>query len=412
MNHLPQGWEHVSLGELLTQPLSNGRSVPTAIGGFPVLRLTAIRDGSVDLSASKSGDWTAAEANKYLVQEGDFLVARGNGTLQLVGQGGLVGTVGAPVAFPDTMIRVRVDPERISTHYLRHLWSSPDVRRQVERRARTTAGIYKINQKDLAAIQVPLPSLEEQRHIVATIEAHLGRLSVATQSLERTKHRITMAATSFRQRAFEGSAELLPLGTVADVVGGIQKQPKRSPKINTAPFLRVANVTAEGLDLSNVHEVELFDGELERYRLEPGDLLVVEGNGSPSQIGRAATWTGEIPDCVHQNHLIRVRPMTQLHPAYLELVWNAPHLRRRLTAVASSTSGLHTLSVAKLKSLLVPVPGLATQIEHVRQFEELRAHLDRLTDVVNASAVRSSALRRTLLSAAFAGHLTMESAGV
>src|SRR5579863_8682809 len=102
--------------------------------------------------------------------------------------------------------------------------------------------------------------------------------------------------------------EWVETGSIAEVQGGIQKQPKRKPVANMYPFLRVANVPRGRLDLSDVHKVELFDGEIERYRLRLGDLLVVEGNGSLEQIGRAAQWGGEIEDCVHQNHLIRVRP--------------------------------------------------------------------------------------------------------
>ena len=80
------------------------------------------------------------------------------------------------------------------------------------------------------------------------------------------------------------------LAALAEIQGGIQKQPKRAPRSNRFPFLRVANVTAAGLDLRDVHEIELFGDELQRLRLAPGDLLVVEGNGSPSQIdGRTKT---------------------------------------------------------------------------------------------------------------------------
>jgi hypothetical protein len=109
----------------------------------------------------------------------------------------------------------------------------------------------------------------------------------------------------------------VPLADLADIQGGIQKQPKRAPRNNSFPFLRVANVTAKGLDLSDVHAIELFGDELPRLRLRRGDLLVVEGNGSASQIGRAAVWDGSIADCVHQNHLIRVRAREGLLPRCL-----------------------------------------------------------------------------------------------
>nr|WP_249267217.1 restriction endonuclease subunit S [Mycobacterium malmoense] len=162
---------------------------------------------------------------------------------------------------------------------------------------------------------------------------------------------------------------------MAEIQGGIQKQPKRSPQRNAFPFLRVANVTAQGLSLEEIHAIELFDGELERYRLRRGDLLVVEGNGSASQIGRAAVWDGSIKDAVHQNHLIRVRPGCLLNERFLGLVWNSPSNRAELARIASSTSGLHTLSVTKLKRIMLPLPPVDEQCRIVDFLED---HLSRL----------------------------------
>ncbi len=139
-------------------------------------------------------------------------------------------------------------------------------------------------------------------------------------------------------------------GTVAEVQGGIQKQPKRRPSLNHYPFLRVANVLRGKLSLGEVHEVELFAGELEKFQLQDGDLLVVEGNGSPEQVGRAARWRGEIKNCVHQNHLIRVRPTPAIDSKYLTYYWNSPQTALYLRSIASSTSGLYVLSAKKIKS--------------------------------------------------------------
>ena len=189
----------------------------------------------------------------------------------------------------------------------------------------------------------------------------------------------------------------VPLGDLADIQGGIQKQPKRTPRENNHPFLRVANVTARGLDLSDVHRVELFGDELSRLRLQRGDLLVVEGNGSRSQVGRAAVWDGSIDDCVHQNHLIRVRPRERLLPRYLGLVWNAPAVRDELTAVSSSTSGLHTLSVAKLKRIVLPVPHHQEQERIVEILDDHLSRLDAADNDVATAAGRITALRRAAL---------------
>ncbi|WP_240139978.1 restriction endonuclease subunit S [Streptomyces sp. MUM 178J] len=187
------------------------------------------------------------------------------------------------------------------------------------------------------------------------------------------------------------------LDQVCDVNGGIQKQAKRRPVENKFPFLRVANVGRGTLDLAEVHEVELFKGEIDRFRLKVGDLLVVEGNGSPDQIGRAATWKGSISDAVHQNHLIRVRPTAAVNAKFLELLWNSPLVKTQLMDVAQSSSGLYTLSTAKLKRVQLDLPPLAEQHRIVEALEEQLSRLDAAERVlrVNHARIRALAARVT-----------------
>jgi type I restriction enzyme S subunit len=188
------------------------------------------------------------------------------------------------------------------------------------------------------------------------------------------------------------------LSDVAQVSGGIQKQQKRRPVTNKHPFLRVANVARGALVLDDVHEIELFPGEIDRYRLQEGDLLVVEGNGSVDQIGRAAVWNGSIEDCVHQNHLIRVRPHPEILPQYLGLVWNAPVVSRRIQAVAATTSGLHTLSTAKVKAVRIPICSLEEQWRIVDILEDHLSRLDAARDYLAASKRRLAVAHRAILS--------------
>lgn len=176
--------ERAPLRELLSVPLANGRSVRTADDGFPVLRLTAIRDGLVDPGEAKIGEWSAKEASQFLIQEGDFLVVRGNGSLSLVGRGGLVDAPPPPVAYPDTAIRVRVDPQRMRSDFLALAWNTDQVRQQIESQARTSAGIYKINQSILEGVWLPVPSLRQQM----TVIEDLNRISTV---VDRT--RVTMS---------------------------------------------------------------------------------------------------------------------------------------------------------------------------------------------------------------------------
>jgi type I restriction enzyme, S subunit len=192
---------------------------------------------------------------------------------------------------------------------------------------------------------------------------------------------------------------------VGDVQGGIQKQPSRTPRLNTFPFLRVANVLRGRLDLADVHRIELFEGEIGRLRLQAGDLLIVEGNGSASEIGRMAVWHGAIDDCVHQNHIIRVRPYRYVLPAYVETYWNSPGGADAVQQEAVTSAGLFNLSVGKINRLPIPLPPVAEQREIVRRVEEQMRLAGAVEARVAGATERVERLRQALLAKAFRGEL-------
>lgn len=198
------GQQATPLAQLLSAPLANGKSVPDGPDdGFPVLRLTAVRDGWIDVTCSKRGAWTAAEARPYMIQKGDYLVVRGNGSKRLVGRGAMVGT-DTEVAYPDTLIRLRFNDTQVLPSYAALVWDSPMVRSQIEEAARTTAGIYKINQKDLARITFPVPSINEQAEIHASAESVLYGIRVLEAKLNTQLQRSGKLRSSILTDAFSG----------------------------------------------------------------------------------------------------------------------------------------------------------------------------------------------------------------
>ncbi|MBY0266036.1 MAG: restriction endonuclease subunit S [Burkholderiales bacterium] len=163
-----------------------------------------------------------------------------------------------------------------------------------------------------------------------------------------------------------------------DVQGGIQKQPKRQPKKNHYPYLRVANVQRGYVDVGEMSRFELEAGELEKWALKKGDILVVEGNGSEEEIGRCAIWDGEIRDCVYQNHLIRVRTHLSGTEEFVTRFLNSPAGIGEMKRLAVTTSGLYNLSVGKIRAIAVPLPPLDEQHRIVAKVDELMALCDAL----------------------------------
>lgn len=195
------------LGKLVAEPLRNGKSVKDGIGQR-VLRLSALKKNSIDFFESKAGNWTGINFEQYIVKNDDFLISRGNGSKALVGRGGLARHVTNNVAYPDTMIRVRPDTQKLLPKFLATVWNSQLVRRQIESTARTTAGIWKISQGDLEVLKIPLPSLVEQREIVRSVEQLFAYTDHLETKIASAKSRIDHLTQSILTKAFRG--ELVP----------------------------------------------------------------------------------------------------------------------------------------------------------------------------------------------------------
>lgn len=400
MSDPPPGWAVVRLGEVADTALGKmlDRGNPRGHPPAPYLRNVNVQWGAIHASAVYTMEVAPQDRERFGLQAGDLLVCEGGE----IGRCAIWNGPSRYMAYQKALHRVRPG-DRLEAAYLRYLLEYYSASGTLGAFA-TGSTIQHLPQQQLRRVPVPLPSPDEQRRIVAILEDHLSRLDAAQAGLATTRTRLRTLEAAVRSGARKGRS--VALGEVAEIQGGIQKQPRRRPRDNAYPFLRVANVTSTGLDLRDIHQVELFDGELDRLRLKRGDLLVVEGNGSPAQIGRAVVWDGSIPDAVHQNHLIRVRPKPDLHPEYLEVVWNSPESRRQLTQISSSSSGLHTLSASKLKSFLLPVPSVAQQAESVAEAAASQVQGWRLNAALNTGAARASHLRRALLAAAFSGRLT------
>ena len=307
--------------------------------------------------------------------------------------------------------------------------------------------------------QLLLPPLREQRRIVEKIETLFAELDKGEESLRqvqtllaRYRQSVLKAAVTgeltadwraeragklehgrdllerilqTRRETWEGRGRyfepsppagsdlpLLPegwvwasVGQLANVIGGLTKNSKRASMPLKKPMLRVANVYQNRLDLADVHQIGVTEAELPRVLLQPLDLLVVEGNGSRDQIGRMAVWREEVLDAVHQNHLIKIR-MVEKDLVELALWWfQSPNGRVNIEQVASSTSGLYTLSISKIESLAVPLPSVEEAHEISRRVTDIFSQTDQLERSVELEFARSAALRQSILKDAFSGRL-------
>jgi type I restriction enzyme S subunit len=196
---------------------------------------------------------------------------------------------------------------------------------ECKRASEGTTNRVRLQEDKFLTREIFLPPLAEQRRVVARIEELAAQIHEARTLRHQATEEAEALSGATASQLFQECSERQPIEALAEVRGGIQKGPHRAPGANPVRYLTVAHVHRNRILTGSPRYFEVSPAELERWRLLRGDVLIIEGNGSADQIGRTALFRGEIENCVHQNHVIRIRPDSQrVVPEFLNTFLNSP----------------------------------------------------------------------------------------
>lgn len=254
-------------------------------------------------------------------------------------------------------------------------------------------------------LPIPLPPLATQHAIVSRIETLFAELDKGVEHLRTAQQQIKTYRQAVLKAAFEGCDKFEKIIKHFDVTGGLTKNSQREKFPVKMPYLRVANVYYNRLDLSEIKEIGVQESEIKEKLLKKDDLLFVEGNGSKEQIGRVAIWNGSIENCLHQNHIIKGRPLGTTLSKFALYYFISDFGREQIIKVASSTSGLYTLSTEKVRNLNVPACSISEQQRIVAEIESRLSQAEAVEASIERALQQAEALRQSILKKAFNGEL-------
>ena len=156
------------------------------------------------------------------------------------------------------------------------------------------------------------------------------------------------------------------LESMADIVSGITKGRKtRNEDLIEVPYMAVSNVKDGYIDWTTVKKIEATQQEIEQYRLLPDDVLMTEG-GDPDKVGRGAIIKEPLENCIHQNHIFRVRlDESVMFPEFFEEYLQHQRSKCYFLRCAKQTTGIASINMTQLRALPVLIPPLAEQAEFV-----------------------------------------------
>lgn len=203
---------------------------------------------------------------------------------------------------------------------------------------------------------------------------------------------------------FGGARMKLPKGwniaaleEVSEIQTGLSKSESREGPFVRMPYLRVANVQDGHFDLSEIKEIYVPEGMVERFRVREGDVLLTEG-GDFDKLGRGAVWEGQIKDCVHQNHIFVVRPqIRKLNTRFFAYQTQGPHGRAYFQSCSKQSTNLASINSTQLRQFPALLPPLPEQRKIAEILGTWDDGLEKLDTLIAAKERRKNGLMQQLL---------------
>ena len=168
IGEMPDCWRLSVLGEVLEDieagwsPKCEGR--PAEEGEWGVLKVSSVSGGRFKQHENKALSEGLEPRPEIEVADGDVLLARASGALDLVGRSVFVHGSRPRLMLSDKTLRLRVRKTVIRPVFLNLLLNEDGIRQQVLMRT-TGSHMRNVSQRALRRVPVPLPSLEEQEEI-------------------------------------------------------------------------------------------------------------------------------------------------------------------------------------------------------------------------------------------------------
>ncbi len=168
MRAADSSWTTARLGDLLTECRYGTSSSGCASEPVPVVGIPHVKNGRVLTDCAPKMGVPVGERLGLSLRPGDILFARTN-SRELVGCTGII-EAETDAVFASYLVRLRVDETLVDPRYLNRWLNSTAGRRQVERLITPAVCQANVNPTELRKnVRVPLPPLDEQRRIAATL---------------------------------------------------------------------------------------------------------------------------------------------------------------------------------------------------------------------------------------------------
>jgi type I restriction enzyme S subunit len=376
------------------------------------LRSANVQWEGVDLSDVKTMWFSSAEKHDLLLRDGDLVVNEGGDVGRCANWRGISDSF----YFQNAINRVRARTSastRFLYYWLYNLKHAGFIDAIVSR-----ITIAHLTSEKLARVPWPnVPSADQQR-IAAYLDASCAAIDAAVAAKRRQLKILDSIRKSIIQQAVTRGLgknptlrktdnlwieelpekwRLVALKRLCEIHTGLTLGKTYEGALIERPYLRVANVQDGHVDLSDITTIEVPASVARGVELRSDDVLMTEG-GDLDKLGRGTIWDGQIPGCLHQNHIFSIRCFRhKLLSNFLAYLTGSQYGRDYFEATGKRTTNLASTNSTKVGLFPIPLPSLEEQEGICAFLDDKLSGVKRITNGIEAQIATLTAYRKSLI---------------
>lgn len=397
----PAARQSVLLSEVVQfnpKPMRNSIADELEVSFVP---MAAVEAGSGRMHISQTRQFSEVKKGFTHFRDGDVLFAKITPCMEN-GKMAVAGGLRNGIGYGSTEFHVLRPSERLDARYLYCFVSSRAFRREAAHHMTGAVGLRRVPISFLEQTEIPIPSMGEQRLVVAEIEKQFSRLDEAAANLQRVKANLRRYTHSVLEEAF--AAPLLC--TLGDVIAFGPQNGLYLPKSDYGsgtPILRIDDYQTDWCRAAGeLRQVRASADQIKAWALAEGDVVINRVN-STTHLGKCLSASAGLAGVLFESNMMRMSLRGDVSPRYVELYLGSKTGRARLTANAKWAVNQASINQQDVRATPMPLLPLVEQHRIVAEVDRRLSIARGVEAQVDANLKRAQALRQAVLAKAFGG---------
>ena len=273
---------------------------------------------------------------------------------------------------------------------------------------KTGTAIPHLDQDAMFNLEIPLPSLPDQKRIVRLLDEAFEGIAIAKANVEKNLQNARALFESYAQALLEGGQEgweTKSVGEICTFRRGLTYAKTDEVDVSENVVLRAMNIdlTTNRLNLSGLRYLDNKVVVPDEKKVRSGSLLICMASGSKSHLGKVAIIEEDF-GYAFGGFMGMLTPTTNVLPRYLFYVMTSG-LYKNFIGSMSAGANINNLTFEKLSAFTLPVPTLAEQQHIVAMLDKIEVSTSQLLAAYLAKSRAVESLEVSLLHQAFSGTL-------